>query len=174
VTGVFDGKLPMLFDAQGGRIVGGRLVVRRGGGTLAYVGEVSNAELGRMAKLAFDALKSIRYNALAIELDGALDGEIVSRVRFNGVNEAPLSGGGTMFLSQLTGFPFRFNIMIAAPFRSLVNSAQSLNDPRGLIRQALPGRTPLPGSVPAQPTAQPPAQLPVQPPVQAPASETLP
>jgi len=39
------------------------------------------------AKLAFDALKSLRYKHLHIALDGALDGEMVSRVDFNGVNE---------------------------------------------------------------------------------------
>ncbi|MDB5689129.1 MAG: hypothetical protein JWL91_1005 [Sphingomonas bacterium] len=137
LTGTFDGVLPMVFDARGGRIVGGRLAVRRGGGTLAYVGEVSNANLGMFAKLAFDALKSMRYDALAVELDGALDGELISRVLFNGTNETPKEGRGGL-LAQFTGLPFRFNITIRAPFRGLLNSAQSFNDPRALIGQALP------------------------------------
>jgi hypothetical protein len=119
VTGVFDGVLPMIFDISGGRIVDGRMVVRRGGGTLAYVGEVSNADLGMMGKLAFDALKSLG-----------------------------------MF-QELTGLPFKFNITITAPFRSLINSAQSLSDPRGLISQALPPDTELPGSAPVQAPIQP-------------------
>jgi translocation and assembly module TamB len=148
LTGTFDGVLPMVFGAQGGRIVGGRLAVRRGGGTLAYVGEVSNADLGMFAKLAFDALKSMRYDALAIELDGALDGELISRVLFNGTNESPKSKRGGM-LAQLTGLPFRFNITIRAPFRGLLNSAQSLNDPRALIGQAMPR------AAPTTPTVQP-------------------
>jgi hypothetical protein len=156
VTGVFDGVLPMIFDISGGRIVGGRMVVRRGGGTLAYVGEVSNADLGMMGKLAFDALKSIRYDNLAIELNGSLDGEIVSKVVFNGVNEAPLDGSQSLGMFQeLTGLPFKFNITITAPFRSLINSAQSLSDPRGLISQALPPDTELPGSAPVQAPIQP-------------------
>jgi hypothetical protein len=149
LTGTFDGALPMVFDARGGRIVGGRLAVRRGGGTLAYVGEVSNADLGMFAKLAFDALKSMRYDALAIELDGALDGELVSRVLFNGTNETP-KAGRTGLLAQLTGLPFRFNITIRAPFRGLLNSAQSLNDPRALIGQAIP-RDPAAAITPVQP-----------------------
>lgn len=152
VTGTFDGILPMIFDERGGRIVGGRLVVRKGGGTLAYVGEVSNADLGTWGKLAFDALKSMRYRALTIELDGALDGELVSRVLFDGTNQTPheaIAKNG--LLSQFSNLPFRFNITIRAPFRGLLNSAQSLNDPRGLIRQALPRQEPpLPGSVPVQ------------------------
>ncbi|MDB5662122.1 MAG: hypothetical protein JWN59_460, partial [Sphingomonas bacterium] len=137
LTGIFDGVLPMVFDAKGGRIVGGRLAVRRGGGTLAYVGEVSNADLGMFAKLAFDALKSMRYDALAVELDGSLDGELISKVLFNGTNETPKEARRGL-LAQLTGLPFRFNITIRAPFRGLLNSAQAINDPRALIGQALP------------------------------------
>ncbi|WP_165799669.1 YdbH domain-containing protein [Sphingomonas oleivorans] len=153
VTGTFDGVLPLSFDQTGGRIEGGRLVVRRGGGTLAYVGEVSNASLGMFGRLAFDALKRMRYDSLAIELDGALDGEIVSRVLFDGTNEAPKEAKKGL-LSRFTNLPFRFRITIRAPFRGLLNSAQSLNDPRGLIRQALPKKeAPLPGSAPIQPQA---------------------
>jgi hypothetical protein len=56
---------------------------------------------------------------------------------------------------ELTGLPFKFNITITAPFRSLINSAQSLSDPRGLISQALPPDTELPGSAPVQAPIQP-------------------
>lgn len=136
VTGQFDGVVPMIFDVHGGRIENGRLVVREAGGTLAYVGEISNEKLGRFGNMAFDALKSVRYRNLAIELNGSLDGEIVSRVIFTGTNEAPLKVQKGL-LGGLVGLPFKFNITIAAPFRSLVNSAQSINDPRGLVQGAL-------------------------------------
>lgn len=138
-TGTFDGVLPMIFDATGGRIVGGRMKVRRGGGTLAYVGEVSNADLGTFARLAFDALKSIRYDNLAIELEGALDGEVISRIVFDGVNEQPLGGGEAVgMLKELTGLPFKFNIVVRAPFRGLTNSARAFTNPGALIRGAMP------------------------------------
>ncbi|MFS0736535.1 YdbH domain-containing protein [Sphingomonas sp. 1P06PA] len=153
VTGTFDGVMPIIFDARGGRIEGGRLTVREAGGTLAYVGEVSNEDLGLFGSLAFDALKRMRYRSLAIELDGALDGELVSRVLFDGTNETPKEAvKKNGLLSQFSNLPFRFRITIRAPFRGLLNAAQSLNDPRGLIDQALPRQEPpLPGSAPVQP-----------------------
>ncbi len=137
-TGTFDGVVPMFFDANGGRIAGGRLLVRRGGGTIAYVGEVSNAKMNVFAKLAFDALKSIRYNDLSIALDGPLDGEIVSRINFDGVNEAPLSPPKSFIARQFVGLPFVFNIKLTAPFRSLLNTARTVQDPTSLLERTLP------------------------------------
>jgi len=151
VTGKFDGTLPIIFDAQGGRIEGGQLRVRPGGGTLSYVGDVTNANLGKFARLAFDALKSMRYDRLTIDLNGSLDGEIVSQVHFDGTNDAPkesAKGQGILgrFIAPLTRLPFRFNITITAPFRGLVNSAQTFVDPSIVLR-----------NVPAPPQAPPPA-----------------
>lgn len=155
-TGTFDGLLPMIFDNMGGRIVGGVLVARqhglpplyvdnvralrvacdpdRQGGTLAYVGEVSNADLGMFGKLAFDALKSLRYKCLTILMDGDLGGEIVTQVAFNGVNQAPVGAEAMGLGRQLTGLPFIFNIRIEAPFRGLLNTARSFIDPGLAIR----------------------------------------
>lgn len=135
-TGTFDGVLPMIFDQAGGRIVDGRLIVRRGGGTLAYVGEVSNADLGMFGKLAFDALKAIRYDSLLIELNGALDGEIVSRIVFTGINDQPKEGQpSTGLLKDLTGLPFKFNIVVRAPFRGLMHTATTFADPTSLLHE---------------------------------------
>lgn len=143
VTGKFDGVLPIIFEGGSGRIEKGLLIVRRGGGTLAYVGDVTNADLGRFARLAFDALKSMHYDRLSVELNGSLDGEIVSKVRFDGTNDAPVASASSRglagrMLAPLTGLPFRFNITITAPFRGLVNSAQTFADPSILLRQASP------------------------------------
>jgi hypothetical protein len=135
-TGTFDGLLPMIFDHSGGRIEGGSIVARKAGGSLAYVGELSNAELGAMGKLAFDALKAIRYSSLDVSLDGRLDGEMVSRVRFTGVREA--TPEQSLVTRLIRNLPFRFNISIRAPFRGLVGSARAYIDPRLLLSQMQP------------------------------------
>jgi len=152
VTGKFDGVLPIIFDDKGGRIENGFLAVRPGGGTLSYVGDVTNADLGRVAQIAFDALKSMRYDRLTIDLNGSLDGEIVSQVRFDGTNSDPVATarrGGLVgrLLAPVTRLPFRFRITITAPFRGLVNSAQTFVDPSILLRngaaRAMPAEAPL-------------------------------
>lgn len=154
VTGKFDGVLPMVFDSRGGRIENGVLMVRPEGGRLSYVGDVTNANLGRMARIAFDALKSMRYRRLTIELDGDLDGEIVSRVRFDGTNDKPeqsAKSGGIVgrALAPITRLPFRFNITITAPFRGLVNSAQTFVDPSVVLRNSAAGAPPAASGEPA-------------------------
>ncbi|KQX18228.1 hypothetical protein ASD39_17485 [Sphingomonas sp. Root50] len=164
VTGKFDGVLPIVFDMQGGRIENGLLSVRPGGGTLSYVGDVTNADLGRMARIAFDALKSMRYDRLTVDLNGSLDGEIVSQVRFDGTNDKPQEtarNGGIVgrLLAPVTRLPFRFKITITAPFRGLVNSAQTFVDPSIVLRNSTSGAM----QATQPPTAPPSAVPPIQP-----------
>ena len=136
-TGVFDGTLPMVFDATGGRVDGGHLVVRPGGGTIAYVGEVTQKDVGFWGNFAFQALKSLRYRDLDVVMNGPLAGEIITEVRFAGVAQG--AGAKRNFLfDRLQKLPIVFNLRIKAPFRQLIDSAQSFYDPKRLIERNLP------------------------------------
>jgi hypothetical protein len=147
-TGTFDGVIPMVFDERGGRIVDGRLVARPEGGTLSYIGELTDKALGVYGKLAFDALKSMRYSKLTIDLDGALEGEFVAGIELDGIARdqaltvAPAGGIRGMVasraLGQLAKIPFEFNITVKGPFRALLGTMRSLHDPTLLIQSTLP------------------------------------
>ena len=136
-TGTFDGVLPMVFDSTGGRIDDGHLIVREGGGTIAYVGELTQKDLGFWGNMAFQSLKSLRYRKLDIVMNGPLAGEMVTEVRFAGISQG--AGAKTNFvIRRLARLPIRFNVRITAPFRQLLDSAQSFYDPNRLIQRNLP------------------------------------
>src|SRR5690606_18621440 len=87
-TGVFDGTVPVVFDAMGnGRLEGGLLLSRPPGGNVSYVGELTYEDLSPMANYAFDMLRSLDYRQMSVQMDGPLIGEIVTRVRFDGVSQ---------------------------------------------------------------------------------------
>ncbi|MEP3226343.1 MAG: YdbH domain-containing protein [Parasphingorhabdus sp.] len=136
-TGVFDGKLPMVFDQNGGRIAGGYLIARKGGGSLAYIGELSYEDMGAFANFAFNALKSLRYEQLTIGMDGAIDGEIITEVKFAGLQQG--DDASTNFITkQLAKIPLEFNVRIQAPFMQLMSSAKAFYEPEILVGQNLP------------------------------------
>jgi len=135
-SGTFDGVLPMIFDDEGGRIVGGRLDSREGGGTLAYNGVVNRANLGMIGGFAFDALRDLRYRSMIIRLDGYLDGEFATRLTIEGVGLGNTST--QQFLRSVNRIPFNFNVTIKGPFRALIATAKSFSDPTKVIEPALP------------------------------------
>lgn len=153
-SGVFDGVLPVEFSGLGGRIVDGRLVARAGGGQVAYVGELSNYNLGTMANFTFNMLKSLRYENMEIVLNGDLDGEMLTDVKIIGIRQGE---GATrnMITRQLEKVPIIFNVKINAPFRQLISSAKSLYDPSVLIDDNLytliGGDVAASGATPVQP-----------------------
>jgi hypothetical protein len=164
-TGKFDGTLPVEFDGLGGRIVNGRIDARDGGGTLAYVGELTNHDLGAMANFAFGALRSLKYQDLTIVLNGDLDGEMVTDIRFGGIGQG--EGATQNFITrQVAKLPFVFNIKIQAPFRQLITSAKGFYDPTVYIEQNLPAlmqaQEEAKAAAAKNSTVQPPASEPVQ------------
>lgn len=147
-TGTFDGVVPMIFDERGGRIANGHLEARPGGGVVSYIGELTDKQLGTYGKLAFDALKALRYSRLTVDLDGSLDAEFLTRIQLDGIarepTATPVGGSGisgmvaSRALGQLAKIPFEFNIMVRGPFRALIGTMRSLYDPTQLIQSVLP------------------------------------
>jgi translocation and assembly module TamB len=127
VSGVFDGTLPMVFDADGGRIVGGWLVSRPGGGEVSYLGQLSYEEMGTFANFAFEALRSIKFDEMQIGVEGNIAGEVVTQVRFRGLQQG--SGAKRNFITkQLAKLPLEFNVRIEAEFLTLIGSLRALYD----------------------------------------------
>jgi translocation and assembly module TamB len=137
ITGKFDGVLPMIFDENGGRIVGGRLDSRPPGGELQYTGTKPNA--GMVAGLAFDLLRDLKYRSMIVRLDGDLAGEFATRVTIDKV--ALGSGGG--FVGRLvrgafSKLPLKLNLNINGPFRALIQMAKAFKDPTQVIAPVMP------------------------------------
>lgn len=143
-TGIFDGTVPIVFDAEGrGRIEGGVLVARPGGGNVSYLGELSYENLGAMGNYAFAALRSLDYRQMRVGLGGDLDGEIVTSFEFDGVRQGE-SASRNFVTRRLAKLPIRFRVnvrsenfyQLATMMRSLWD-ANYVRDPRelGLFRQ---------------------------------------
>jgi len=128
-TGIFDGTIPIVFDASGnGRIDDGVLISRLPGGNISYVGELTYEDLSPMANFAFDALRSLDYSQMRLLMEGPLIGEIVTRVRFDGISQG--EGTSSNFVTRrLASLPLQFRINIRAQFYQLINSMKSLYDP---------------------------------------------
>ena len=178
-TGSFDGIVPLVFDEQGGRIEKGLLHSRPPGGNVAYVGELTYEDITPIANFAFDALKSLDYREMEIALDGSLTGEIVTKVRFDGIRQGE-GASRNIVTRQLARLPLQFNVNIRAPFYKLIGSLKTMYDPAfivdprdlGLIDaqgNAIENPAPLP--LPAiRPEDLPGDEAPIQPPE----SETMP
>lgn len=127
VSGVFDGVLPMVFNQEGGRIEGGSLVSRPGGGELSYLGELTYEDMGAFANFAFQALRSIRFREMRIGVQGRLDGEIITDVAFDGLQQGSLAKQN-FITKQLAKIPIQFNVRIEAEFLQLIGSIRGLYD----------------------------------------------
>ena len=146
ITGTFDGVLPMIFDENGGRIVGGRLDSRPPGGEFNYTGTAPKA--GIAVGLAFDLLSNIRYQSMIIRLDGDLAGEFATRFT---INDVSLGNKGGFVAGIVRGafkkVPMRVNLNIHGPFRALVQMAKGMKDPTAVIAPVLPFPLDTPGIV---------------------------
>jgi hypothetical protein len=136
ITGTFDGVLPMIFDENGGRIVGGRLDSRAPGGRLHYTGTKPK---GMAAGLAVGLLSDIRYRSMIIRLDGDLAGEFATRLTVDQVSLGPSHGLlAGLARSAFSKLPIRLNVNINAPFRALIQMSKGFKDPTQAIAPVMP------------------------------------
>jgi translocation and assembly module TamB len=140
-TGTVEGNFPLLLTRRSAFIQNGVLRASAEGGTIAYTGNAGGDAAGP-ARIAFDALRNFRYDALSLTLDGDLNGEVVSSIEFSGHNAgravdlgdiAPIPGVGRV---TVRGVPFDFNVRVSAPFRSLAQTAATITDPTALLNRA--------------------------------------
>ncbi|MGV3556403.1 MAG: intermembrane phospholipid transport protein YdbH family protein [Croceibacterium sp.] len=127
-TGMFDGTVPLIFDAAGnGRLVDG-VLTSRGGGNISYVGALTYEDMGAVANFAFQALRSLDYDQMRVTINGPLTGEIITQVNFDGVSQG--AGAKQNFITRrLANLPIRFVINIRASFYQLITNLKSLYDP---------------------------------------------
>lgn len=179
-TGVFDGVVPIVFDASGnGRIENGLLGARPPGGNIAYVGDLTYEDMGAISNYAFRALRSLDYREMSVVLDGSLTGEIISKFQFDGVRQG--AGTSRNFITRrLAKLPILFRVNVKAEsFFELSTVVRSFFDvsflgnpvDRGLLKlendRFVPTQRPAsPGDAPAAkvPPALRPADNSVQPP----------
>jgi hypothetical protein len=152
-TGKFDGTIPIFFDQDGnGFIRNGLLIARPPGGNVAYVGELTYEDLGTMGNFAFQTLRSLDYRQMAVELEGSLAGEIVTRFQIDGIRQG--EGTSQNFITRrIAKLPIRFAINVRSDnFYLLATIVRGLFDPRVFDRDDIRERLGVYGAVLA-PTA---------------------
>lgn len=128
-TGIFDGSLPLVFDELGnGYIESGTLTSRPPGGNLSYIGELTYEDLSLMANYAFGMLRSLDYRQMQITIEGPLTGDILSKIRLDGVKQGA-DAERNFITRQLEDVPLQFNINVTAPFYKLIGSLKAMYDP---------------------------------------------
>lgn len=160
-TGHVEGQFPLVFTPNGGRIEKGELRGDGKGGTISYTGSAGSALTGP-SQIAFDALKSFAYDNLVLELEGDLDGDIVTAIHFTGENMQPVGGlvpKGALPIPgverlKVTGWPFRFTVGVRAPFRRLVKTSDDIRDARPLVDEAIKKQDDTPVIDPAPPPSK--------------------
>jgi hypothetical protein len=122
ISGALEGTIPVVVRGIDVLVEKGRLEVKNGG-VIRYQGkDVVDAIPNEFAAKAIEALKNFNYDALFLEINGPLDGEISLGLQFTGANP-----------EVLYNTPFQFDVTVDG---ELFNIARSLN-PNGLQQRVL-------------------------------------
>lgn len=122
ISGALEGTIPVVVRGIDVLVENGRLEVKNGGIIRYDGGDVADAIPNEYAAKAIQALKNFNYDALFLDINGPLDGEIKLGMQFTGANP-----------EVLYNVPFQFNVTVEG---ELFNIARSLN-PNGLQQRIL-------------------------------------
>jgi hypothetical protein len=147
--GLLGGVLPLVVENGRARIENG-VLRSQSPGVLHYVGgaAAAAASASGQAKLAFDLLRDFRFDSLAADIDGPLDGHMLISVRLEGAGEAAsesllnvagLRGGGGASRGESVKIPTIYNINLDADWLSLFNQINLSRDIELQIERALGG-----------------------------------
>ncbi len=129
VTGVFDGRLPIVFDKSGtGRIQDSVLVARPPGGNVAYVGALSYEDMGFVSNFTFNMLKSLDFTGMRIGIEGPLTGILATSVEIDGVQQGE-GASRNILTRELAKLPVQLNVNVTGRFYEMMASLRSLYDP---------------------------------------------
>lgn len=122
ISGALEGTIPVVVRGIDVLVEKGRLDVKNGG-IIRYQGkDIADAIPNEYAAKAIEALKNLNYDALFMEINGPLDGEIKLGLEFTGSNP-----------DVFYNIPFQFGVTVEG---ELFNIARSLN-PNGLQQRIL-------------------------------------
>ncbi|GJL91069.1 intermembrane phospholipid transport protein YdbH family protein [Hyphococcus sp.] len=132
--GLLSGSLPLVFEDGRARIVNG-VLKSEGPGVVRYTGAVSDqaSQAGENADVAFDFLRNLRYSALEVTVEGALDGALKFGMRFEGVGDVSIRNG------QLKDVPVIYRVNLAIENVDLLRKASLANAIKAQIERELNG-----------------------------------
>jgi len=75
---------------------------------------------------------------MTIRLDGDLAGEFAARLNIDGAGIGQSTGTQRLIKRLLAKIPLHLSVSITGPFRALIATAKSMQDPRTVIGDVLP------------------------------------
>lgn len=130
--GVVSGVLPLTVEAGKAAIENG-LMQSDGPGAIRYTGRTAEkaAQAGQQAQIAFDILRDLRYNTLAVTVNGPLDGRLEFQLDFEGTGDVSVRNARGRV-------PVLYRITLDAALLELLNQANLMRDVQLQIQRAFP------------------------------------
>lgn len=121
--GAIEGVLPLVITQGKARIIDGYLIAK-GPGVLRYKSKGTEAAAAESAssRIAFEALRELKFDTLTAKLNGPLDGDIAFDILVEGASLVTLGRG------QEVNSPIKYRIQLEAPLMGLIDQARVTTD----------------------------------------------